>query len=184
MRAAGIVALRPEAAADATFVARLYASTRAAELAPFDLSDAQLAAFLAQQHAAERERERSRHRGGGGGQRAGGRADGGGAAAAAELVLVDDEPVGRLVVARTRGLTRLLDFALLPAWRGGGIGTQLLRALCAEADAAGLPLAVELAGGSAALPLFARHGFVPHGTTAVQIELRRPPAGVDGSVRR
>jgi GNAT superfamily N-acetyltransferase len=195
VRAAGILALRRERPADAAFVARLYASTRADELAPFGLSEAQLAAFLAQQHAALREREGRDHAG-----------------ADVELVLVDEEPVGRLVVARAGAAptdratpvpsapaapgravrtdraaavpgapaapapTRILDFALLPAWRGGGIGTALLRALCVEADAAARPIAVALGRDSAALTLFARHGFVPRATSAVHMQLIRPAA--------
>jgi GNAT superfamily N-acetyltransferase len=43
-------------------------------------------------------------------------------------------PIGRMVIDRTAAEIRVVDLALLPAHRNQGIGTRLLRQICAEAD--------------------------------------------------
>lgn len=78
-----------------------------------------------------------------------------------QLVLVEGEPVGRLWVARGEGELRLVDVALLPRFRGSGLGTELVRALQAEATEAGLPLRLSVARDNPARRLYARLGFTP-----------------------
>jgi ribosomal protein S18 acetylase RimI-like enzyme len=79
------------------------------------------------------------------------------------LVLVGGEPVGRLWVARLAGELRLVDVALLPHFRGTGLGTELVRALQAEASEAGLPLRLSVARDNPAWRLYARLGFTQVG---------------------
>lgn len=57
-----------------------------------------------------------------------------------DLVFVGEEPAGRLYVDRGPELYALLDITLLPAFRGRGLGTVLMRELLAEARAAGRPV--------------------------------------------
>jgi GNAT superfamily N-acetyltransferase len=55
----------------------------------------------------------------------------------------------------------LIDqFYLQPAWHGRGLGSQVLQALLAEADAQGLPVQVEVLKGSRANGFYQRQGFV------------------------
>ena len=86
------------------------------------------------------------------------------------LVAVDGERLVGFLVAH-RGLTRRLRhradlaMAVLVAYQRRGVGSGLLRALIAWAEARGivrLELTV-MAGNSAALSLYRRHGFVEEG---------------------
>ncbi len=56
---------------------------------------------------------------------------------------------------------RLVDISLLPAHRGSGVGTELLRALQQEATTAGKPLRLSVARDNPARRLYARLGFTP-----------------------
>ena len=52
--------------------------------------------------------------------------------------------MGRLYVARLADENRVMDIALLPSWRGQGIGTRHLRRLMEEARAVSLPLRIHV----------------------------------------
>jgi predicted GNAT family N-acyltransferase len=52
--------------------------------------------------------------------------------------------------------------ATLPAFRGRGVGTALMRALLSSADAAGMPV-VTLSAQTHALAFYHRLGFLPYG---------------------
>jgi ribosomal protein S18 acetylase RimI-like enzyme len=78
-----------------------------------------------------------------------------------QLVLLDGHPAGRLWVAREPGELRLVDISLLPAHRGSGVGTGLLRALQQESVAAGKPLRLSVARDNPAWRLCTRLGFTP-----------------------
>ncbi len=78
-------------------------------------------------------------------------------------MLVDGQPAGRLYVARWDDEIRIVDIALLPGHRNGGIGTALLRDLMQEAEAAGTPVTIHVERFNPALGLYLRLGF-----TAIQ----------------
>ncbi|MFT5413143.1 MAG: RimJ/RimL family protein N-acetyltransferase [Verrucomicrobiales bacterium] len=48
------------------------------------------------------------------------------------IILADGEPVGRLSIDPRPDEIRILDFVLLEAFRGQGIGTKLITGLCEE----------------------------------------------------
>jgi ribosomal protein S18 acetylase RimI-like enzyme len=108
--------LRPVTPADEPFLFDLYATTRADEMAAWGLPDAQREAILKLQFIAQQRDYASRF-----------------PAADHHLVLWDGAQIGRLWVARDETTIHLLDVALLPAYRGRGIGTYLLQRLLAEA---------------------------------------------------
>ncbi len=77
-----------------------------------------------------------------------------------DIIELDGERIGRIVVDRPGTMVHIVDQALVPARRGRGIGTAILRALMEEARAAGLPLRLEVGSeNNAAFRLYQRLGF-------------------------
>ena len=92
-----------------------------------------------------------------------------------EVILVEGEPAGRLYVHRGESEIRIVDIALLPEHRGGGIGTSLLEDLLAEADAAGKSVTIHVERLNPALRLYERLGFALAEDKGVYLFLERPP---------
>jgi ribosomal protein S18 acetylase RimI-like enzyme len=152
------VRLRPATNADLPFLFRLYASTREEELATVvDWTAEQKGAFLRQQFEAQHAWYQEHYAG-----------------ASFDVIEVDGEPAGRLYVARWEREVRIVDVSLLPAWRSRGLGTTLLRALFADADAAGKPVSVHVERFNPALRLYERLGFAFREDKGVYLLLERP----------
>ena len=96
------------------------------------------------------------------------------------VVRRDGVDVGRLYVARLETEIVLIDIALLPAYRGGGIGSQLLDDLLASAHKDGLPVTLHVEPGSRARRLYERMGFESRGVSGPYESMVRParPAAV------
>ena len=77
-----------------------------------------------------------------------------------DLILVDDEPAGRLYVDRWPTEIRVVDIALLPSYRRKGVGEKLLRGVQAEAAASGRLVTIHVERFNPAQRLYARLGFV------------------------
>ena len=133
---------RPIGPDDEPFLCRLYASTREEELAVVDWSEDQKAAFLRSQFEAQHQYYREQFRD-----------------AAFEIVELDGEPIGRLYVDRRPDEIRIIDIALLPKWRDGGIGSALLKPLLEEARSGGVPVRIHVEHSNRALGLYERLGF-------------------------
>ena len=155
----GTGALRPATDADLPFLFRLYASTREEELAVVDWPPAQKEAFLRQQFEAQHAWHREQYPG-----------------ASFDVVESAGDPIGRLYVARWEREVRIVDISLLPAWRSRGIGSRLLAALFAEADAGGKPVSVHVERFNPALRLYERLDFRLREDKGVYLLLQRPPA--------
>jgi ribosomal protein S18 acetylase RimI-like enzyme len=136
--------LRPSEAADRDLLFRIYASTREEELALTDWDEPQKIAFLTQQFTAQDAHYREHYPG-----------------AVFNLILLADEPIGRLYLHCRPGEIRIMDIALLPPHRNRGIGTTLLRTLQTEAGASSKPLTIHVEQFNPALRLYARLGFRP-----------------------
>jgi ribosomal protein S18 acetylase RimI-like enzyme len=111
------VLLRPERPEDEAFLFAVYAGTREEELALTNWNEDLRRAFLNQQFNAMRQGYRSQFPTG-------------------EFLVIESagKPIGRMVIHRTAAEIRVVDLALLPAHRNQGIGTWLLRRVCAQAD--------------------------------------------------
>ena len=140
------------------FLCRLYASTREAELAPVPWTPEQKLAFLRQQFDAQHRHYQEHYTG-----------------ANFDLLLVDDRPVGRLYVARWEKTIRVVDVALMPDFRGCGIGTQLLTELFAEADASARSVSIHVEVNNPARRWYDRLGFLAVGEHGVYLLMERPP---------
>ena len=92
-----------------------------------------------------------------------------------DVILADGEPAGRLYVARWPDEIRIVDIALLPDFRGRGLGSALLADLIAEADDAGKPLSIHVEMNNPARPWYERLGFEEAGEFGVYVLMRRAP---------
>jgi ribosomal protein S18 acetylase RimI-like enzyme len=151
------VTLRPLTEADHPFLTALYRTTREDELATVPWDDAQKAAFIAHQFAAQHRHYAAYDH------------------TKLDVIELDGEPIGRLYVRRVPSEIRIVDIALVPACRGGGIGTALLRALIDEAAAAGAPLRIHVEKHNPALRLYERLGFTQIEDRGVYWFLERAP---------
>jgi ribosomal protein S18 acetylase RimI-like enzyme len=152
--------LRPATDDDLPFLLRVYAATRADELARVPWTDAQKDAFVRQQFEAQHAWWREHYTG-----------------ASFDVVLLHGVPVGRLYVDEWKAEIRIVDIALLPEHRGAGLGTRLLRGVLARGDAAGKPVSIHVERLNPALRLYQRLGFRQVEDKGVYLLMSRPPAG-------
>lgn len=93
-----------------------------------------------------------------------------------DIIDCNGVPVGRIVTVLSAVEVRLVDIALLPIYRGNGIGTQILRALQDQARTARVPLCLSvLPSNIAALRFYVRLGFETVGIAATHLDLRWTP---------
>jgi ribosomal protein S18 acetylase RimI-like enzyme len=137
-----MIALRSITQSDDAFLARVYASTRAEELAITEWSEQLKADFCRSQYNAQSAYYTANYPG-----------------ASFQIVERDGWPVGRLYVDRWEKEIRIVDITLLPEFRGSGIGTKLLRDLQDEARLAGKSLTIHVERFNRALGLYERLGF-------------------------
>lgn len=143
---------------DEPFLYELYANTRTEEIDAFGWNAAQKEMFLKLQFTAQRQHydiayPDAEHR----------------------IILFKGCPAGRILVFRSEREIVLVDIALLPGHRGGGIGTALIRGLIDEAEAMGLPLRLHVEKHNRAARLYERLGFSLIGETGVYYEMERRP---------
>ncbi|MDT7536506.1 MAG: hypothetical protein QOI82_91 [Actinomycetota bacterium] len=154
------ILLRPSVEADRPFLYAVYASTRKEELAAVPWDEATKEAFLLQQATAQDDDYRAR------------RPDG-----EFLVVAVDGIDVGRLYRTELPGdELRLMDIALLPEWRGRGIGTWLIEELVAEARQRGLLLSLHVEHSNPVRRLYERMGFTVAGEDAVNARMELAPS--------
>ena len=80
--------------------------------------------------------------------------------AGTRLILQDGVRVGCVGFRRHGDEIKIDSFYLERRLHGSGLGTKILKALLAEADATGLPVRLQVLNGSPADRLYLRHGFV------------------------
>lgn len=85
------------------------------------------------------------------------------------------DAVGQMLLAQEDTRVLLVDFAVLPAWQGMGVGKGALRLL--QRHAAPRPVHLHVAAGSPAERLYARLGFRATGADAMNVHMEwRPDA--------
>jgi GNAT superfamily N-acetyltransferase len=152
------LALRPAVDHDYDFLQGVYESTRAEELGPVPWPDEQKRTFLAQQFAAQSAHYAKHY-----------------PDATFDVILVDDEPAGRLIVARREGAILVVDISLLPEHRARGLGTRLLDPIVEEATGLGATVVVYVERFNRARALYERLGFAPVAEDGVYLRMERAP---------
>jgi ribosomal protein S18 acetylase RimI-like enzyme len=143
---------------DLPFVAALYAPSRAGEVAGTGWPAAAQAAFLEQQHRAQHSHYRATYPKG-------------------EWLLIErgGEPIGRLYLAEELGQLLVVDISLLPAARGGGLGTAILRDVLAGEKR---PVMLHVQRTNRARRLYERLGFELVEEQPIYLKMiRRAPVG-------
>jgi len=134
--------LRRETEDDFEFIIRLYASTRAEELAPVPWPEEAKQAFLRSQCELQHAHYQKHYLN-------------------AEFLVIerDGQPVGRIYFHQGVQEIRLMDIAFIPEQRGQGVGTRLLHALLAYAQARQVTVTLHVEPLNPAQRLYARLGF-------------------------
>lgn len=156
----GEVTLRPETEDDIPFLLAVYASTRADEMAMAPWTQEQKDQFVQMQFAFQR-KHYLEHYGG----------------ATFDIVMVDGCAAGRLYVFRGPSEIRIIDIALLPQYRGRGIGGELLTGILREARERGRIVSIHVERQNPALRLYQRLGFQlagEQGPVYLRMEFRAP----------
>ena len=143
---------------DLPFVAALYATTRAEEVAATGWPPQMQAAFLDQQHRAQHGSYRTSY-------------------PDAEWLLIEQggEAIGRLYLTEERGSLLIVDISLLPAARGAGLGTAILGDLLADETR---PVELHVERVNPARRLYERFGFEIVETQAIYYRMVRPAASI------
>ena len=136
------ISLRPATPSDEDFLLRVYAGTRADEMAAVPWTDEDKDAFVRMQFSAQDTHYRT-HR------------------PNADFLVIErkGEPIGRLYLDRRADEIRIVDIALLPEFRGAGIGRALVEQVMDEARAAGKPVRMYVERFNPVLALYTRLGF-------------------------
>jgi len=154
------LALRPVIESDEQFLVEVYASTRADELALTGWNDAQSAAFVKMQFAAQYRHYRERY-----------------PEATYQVIQFGAVPIGRLYLATLADEIRVLDLTILPEYRNRSFGTAILREVMKRAAAERKAMTIYVETFNPSLTLFDRLGFVKigeHGYSYL-LEWRPPP---------
>jgi RimJ/RimL family protein N-acetyltransferase len=160
-----VTTLRPVRPEDREFLFSVYASTRADEMAVVPWSEAQKVAFCRQQFEAQTTYWDEQYPG-----------------AERSIVEVDGVPAGRFYVERWPKELRLIEIAFLPAFRGRGTGTELLKRLFAEAAEGGKTVTIHVEIFNPARALYERLGFVSKGERGLYVLMEWKPPALAGAV--
>jgi GNAT superfamily N-acetyltransferase len=136
------VTLRPVQPDDEELIFTLYAASRSDEMAAWGWPEAQQLAFLRLQFNGRQQHYKSQY-----------------PQAEHQIILLDDKPIGGLVVVKLDNAYRLADIVLLPEYRGNGYGAALIGDLLEQAKQANKPVQLFVERFNPAIRLYQRMGF-------------------------
>ena len=136
------ISLRAAHDEDRAFLERVYAESRADELAATNWTATEKEIFCQDQFAAQDRHYRLHY-----------------PHCAYQIVMRDGRPIGRLYVDRRPTEIRIVDLALLTAERGQGCGGHLLAEILAEGRRLELPVSIHVERTNPARRLYDRLGF-------------------------
>ena len=150
------IALRAATDADMDFLREVFSSTRIHEFMSAGLPVEQIESLLAGQFLTQHNYYRRHY--------PHGRFD---------IIMLGERSVGRLYHDWSGEVVRVIDIALLPAYRGAGIGTRLMRAMVAEAATKHAPMQLYVESNNPVRTLYRTLGFVPTGENGIYELMRR-----------
>ncbi|MCP5052926.1 MAG: GNAT family N-acetyltransferase [bacterium] len=153
-----LVDSRPETEQDQEFLYRLYASTRAGEMALTGWNDQQKEDFLRMQFGLQHKQYLENYK-----------------KASFDIILFNKAPAGRLYVDRRKKEIRIIDIALLPEFQRQGIGSMLMNRLIDEADKKEHPLSLHVEQDNPAMGLYEHLGFEKGKLVGVYYFMERKP---------
>jgi ribosomal protein S18 acetylase RimI-like enzyme len=92
-----------------------------------------------------------------------------------KIILLDNRPVGRILVERTENEIRGIDIGLLSEFRSTGIGTLLIKELLAEAEKTGKPFRIQVVKSNRAARLYERIGLYKTGESGTHYSMEWSP---------
>ena len=158
------IALREAGSADGEFLLRVYAATRAAEMALAGWDDAACQAFVRMQFDMQQRSYRMQF-----------------PAARCQVIECDGTAAGRLWLDRAARNIRILDIALLPQYRGQGVGGFCLGSVLAEAQPGGGSVRLSVDADNPARRLYERLGFVRTDGDPLRLAMQWSPAATPRS---
>ena len=136
------LSFRPEQERDRSFLRKLYGSTREGEMSMVPWTREQIEEFLDMQFDAQHKFYVDQFPN-----------------AQFSIVKQTNRDVGRLYVDRRVDEIRIIDIALLPRFRGRGLGAALLEYIIDEARDKQLPVTIHVEKNNPAMSLYKRMGF-------------------------
>lgn len=143
---------------DFPFLRKVYRSTREEELSRSGMSDEDMSRFIEFQFNAQHTHYSQAYKD-----------------AEFDLILLDDEPAGRLYIWRTETQIRIMDIALLPEFQGKGIGTSILQTIIKESEKSGKKVTIHVEYFNPALRLYERLGFQKVDDSGIYFYMERCP---------
>ncbi|MBI9050200.1 MAG: GNAT family N-acetyltransferase [Anaerolineaceae bacterium] len=137
-----ILALRKINIKDLPFLFHVYASTRSEEMVLAGWDTAQTKAFLHMQFNLQHTQWQQRF-----------------SQANFDIILLEGKSVGRFYVDRSKKEIHIIDIAILPEFRGQGIGSYLIEELIAEAKGKNKKLSLQVLKTNPVIGLYQRIGF-------------------------
>ena len=159
MSIAESVSLRRATPDDEDFLLELFASTRMDEF-KFIADETQLEALIRMQFNLQRQQYHAGY-----------------PEAEHEVILWNDELIGRMFIDESDREFALVDITLLPAYRNSGIGTYLLGRLLNRATGAKKPVRLHVYKSNPARILYERLGFSKVGEDGLYIEMLHERTG-------
>jgi ribosomal protein S18 acetylase RimI-like enzyme len=158
--------LWPAGASDSGFLYRLFESIRGQQFAQIPLPPAQLEALVRMQFSAQQTGYRNRY-----------------PQSQDFIVMTGDKPAGRIWLNESPSEVAIVDIAILPEYRGCGLGTSVLTQIVSNASlsAKAIRLQVDRANIGAAR-LYRRLGFEVVSGNEVCEEMELPPGDEDHSL--
>ena len=90
-----------------------------------------------------------------------------------QIILVEDAPAGRLIIDSVGDHIEVIDVALLPEYRGHGIGTSVLSNVIGHADRLARSVRLHVEKQSRAVRLYERLGFTITGDVGMYFAMSR-----------